>query len=390
MGKFILGKSLSENLRISLNIIENYIDCCQISLINSDGVTYTRENRISVGTYTVTVVARDGYQLDDIKLNGETFIQNTQLIIDWENSNPVFEITSTRLTGFKASVNGLGELDYKKIEFNIDPNFNFNFEEVTIHSDVTNDDNVFIKIPTMYKKIDNIEESQITAFTISTKKDSDDYLPYPCFVKADGTIMPYILIGKYLSKEDRASSISTIGTLTPANFRVYANNLGSGYQAYDWKIDRLLIDLILLHNRSMKIKGTDFFNINGLNNKQLIDGIGTYSSYYVYCTNEDYYVSSPTTSTSYYNTLNYNNVSGSGYITDLGYDENQYFLNLASTIQSVPYNTVYYLSYCTSSTSTQSIHRQLFTNGGLYYQYSYSWTSNTYIRLCYRPLDETI
>ena len=68
----------------------------------------------------------------------------------------------------------------------------FNFETVV------QDGNTMIKIPTFYKRFDTISNNQIAAFSISKTKVNDDFVPYPCFVKQDGSgaVMDYILVSK--------------------------------------------------------------------------------------------------------------------------------------------------------------------------------------------------
>lgn len=107
----------------------------------------------------------------------------------------------------------------------------FNFETVV------QDGNTMIKIPTFYKRFDTITDNQITAFSMSKTKVNDDFIPYPCFVKQDGTgeVMPYILVskGKATGTSSKATCVSGSAPLvnvTRAQMRAAAraNGLLSG------------------------------------------------------------------------------------------------------------------------------------------------------------------
>ena len=120
----------------------------------------------------------------------------------------------------------------------------FNFETVV------QDGNTMIKIPVMYKHFDTITSNQITAFSISNGKADDSWLPYPCFVKQDGTgdIMDYILVSKgkatgTSSKATCVSGSSPLVNVTRAQMRTAARANGTGWQQFDWMVLQLLCDL---------------------------------------------------------------------------------------------------------------------------------------------------
>lgn len=120
----------------------------------------------------------------------------------------------------------------------------FNFETVV------QDGNTMIKIPVMYKHFDAITSNQVTAFSISNAKIDDEWQPYPCFVKQDGTgdIMDYILIskGKATGSSSKATCVSGSAPLvnvTRAQMRAAARANGAGWQQFDWMVLQLLRDL---------------------------------------------------------------------------------------------------------------------------------------------------
>lgn len=120
----------------------------------------------------------------------------------------------------------------------------FNFETVV------QDGNTMIKIPTFYKRFDTIINNQITAFSMSKTKVNDDFKPYPCFIKQDGsgTVMDYILVSKgkatgTVSKATCVSGSSPLVNVTRAQMRTAARANGTGWQQFDWMVLQLLRDL---------------------------------------------------------------------------------------------------------------------------------------------------
>ena len=120
----------------------------------------------------------------------------------------------------------------------------FNFETVV------QDGNTMIKIPTFYKRFDTITNNQITAFSISKTKVNNDFVPYPCFVKQDGSgaVMDYILVSKgkatgTTSKATCVSGESPLTFITISQMRNAARANGVGWQQFDWMVLQLLRDL---------------------------------------------------------------------------------------------------------------------------------------------------
>lgn len=120
----------------------------------------------------------------------------------------------------------------------------FNFETVVQNG------NTMIKIPAFYKRFDTISNNQITAFSISKTKVNDDFKPYPCFVKQDGsgTVMDYILVskGKATGTSSKATCVSgayPLVDVTRAQMRTAARANGAGWQQFDWMVHQLIRDL---------------------------------------------------------------------------------------------------------------------------------------------------
>lgn len=158
-------------------------------------------------------------------------------------------------------VSGLGNIDptLTRTYDNVGKDFmeNMNTGEITTSFDtefnfetVVQNGNTMIKIPTFYKRFDTITNGQITAFSISKSKVNDDFVPYPCFVKQDGSgaVMDYILVSKgkatgTSSKATCVSGESPLVNLTRAQMRTAARANGAGWQQFDWMVLQLLRDL---------------------------------------------------------------------------------------------------------------------------------------------------
>ena len=120
----------------------------------------------------------------------------------------------------------------------------FNFETVVQGG------NTMIKIPVMYKHFDTITGNQVRAFSISNVKIDDEWQPYPCFVKQDGSgaVMDYILVskGKATGTSSQATCVSgeaPLTGITRARMRAAARANGTGWQQFDWMVLQLIRDL---------------------------------------------------------------------------------------------------------------------------------------------------
>lgn len=193
---------------------------------------------LSNGTHNITIVA---------KANG------------FKDSAPSAAVQVVKVPIW--GVSGLGSSDptLTRTFDNVGKTYNINSDAGTITTDFDNifnfetvvqDGNTMIKIPTFYKRFDTITDNQITAFSISKTKVNDDFVPYPCFVKQDGsgTVMDYILVskGKATGTSSKATCVSgemPLVNVTRAQMRTAARANGTGWQQFDWMVLQLLRDL---------------------------------------------------------------------------------------------------------------------------------------------------
>ena len=196
---------------------------------------------LSAKTYEITIVAKaDGYR--DSEPSATVSVTKTAQAQIWGvsglgNSDPTLTRTYDNV-GKTYSINSAAGT----ITTDFDTEFNF--------ETVVQDGNTMIKIPTFYKRFDTITNNQITAFSMSKTKVNDDFVPYPCFVKQDGSgdIMDYILVSKgkatgTSSKATCVSGESPLTALTRAQMRTAARANGTGWQQFDWMVLQLLRDL---------------------------------------------------------------------------------------------------------------------------------------------------
>ena len=246
----------------------------------------------------------------------------------------------------RASVSGLGAEDPSTVTFTIDEDFPTSFEEWT-----DADNNVFVKIPTMYRTIDNVTDGQITAFTISTAPLNSRSQPYSVFVTPDGYVLPYVCIGKYLASDDtKLNSVdATSINISPATARTAAQANGDGYQLYDWQFHKLFIDLGLVISQKVNFQdGTaaidSYIGIEGLTKFIFVDGIsGGHHLPWLICYDPSKYIDDPTASSvGYTECLSTDDNSSSSEISKLGYDAENPFANLpVATVVNSDDNTYY-------------------------------------------------
>lgn len=295
------------------------------------------------------------------------------------------------VAGFKASVSGLGNQDPSSVVFTRDADFPTSFEEVTFNGDK------FIKIPTMYRKIDNVTDGQITAFTMATAQLDGSYEPYPCFVAPDSSILPYVLIGKYCYSSTSAAGSTTSGSANVAigTARTLAQTRGTGYQQYDWQIQKLFVDICLLVSQTVNFNSgviiQNYLGVYNLDQYPWVDGLATNSDTWLTANNPANYVDAPTSSTTGYTTLSYAQpTTTSQEVMKLGYDANNAFANFPSTtVTNTSWNTYYCDGYFYSSGSHPVYSSVGFANavGGLWHcSTSSAWTFTRPARLCYRPI----
>ena len=267
---------------------------------------------------------------------------------------------------------------------------------------VTKDGDTFIKIPTMYRKVGTISNNQITSFTISSWKEDNDFVPYPCFIDESGNVLPYILIGKYMTNS--SSSMVSKGTpgqssgkasVTIGNARTMARNRGTGYMLYDWQIHKLWQDLICAKYKTININSgsgitTDKLGVEWENSGGWVDGVVKDETTWVVCDKPSKYVDTATSSTTDYNAISYAAPSTSNEISKLGYDSNKPFFNFPSEVVSNSnYNTYYCDQYYYSSGNRPVYCYVGYTraDGGAFGCGTYlDWSGTSGARLCFRPL----
>lgn len=287
-------------------------------------------------------------------------------------------------------VSGLGNSDptLTRTFDNVGKTYNINSDAGTITTDFDNifnfetvvqNGNTMIKIPTFYKRFDTINNNQITAFSISKTKVNDDFVPYPCFVKQDGSgaVMDYILVskGKATGTSSKATCVSgskPLVGLTRAQMRTAARANGTGWQQFDWMVLQLLRDLFCVvfattNSQSIFTGRTNASNaaaVGGTWNISTPCGWNTttmqnrffgiediFGNVHEWCDGVTF------SGSTIYSTVNYNNFtdttsnmvnsgsrpSSSGYISALTYNTAQPFLNYPSAKSGG--ETQYYCDY---------------------------------------------
>ena len=271
----------------------------------------------------------------------------------------------------------------------------------TSFEEVTKDGDIFIKIPTMYRKVNAVSSNQITSFTISNVKEDDTYLPYPCFVRPDGSVMDYILIGKYLiSSSSAANSVNASNVaLTPAQGIALCKNKGAGYYPYDVWTQKLFQDLELAIGKKVNYQdGSAAITVSkiGLNHLDkahwVLGVIGSSGSWYA-CYDPDKYQALEATDSPIpqdYVQIGYVQPTTDNEIQKLGYDESNPFFNYPTAVVSnSSFNTYYCDGYYYDSGNRPVASNVGFSAAGrgLWVCYaSDSWSLASGVRLCYRPL----
>ena len=301
------------------------------------------------------------------------------------------EIQAT--TFWTATVAGLGSENPDSVAFTKSSNFPTTWEEVTVNF------NVFIKFPKVYRKINTIEDNQITSFTISNLKLDNDYRIYPCFIDENGRELDYILIGKYMSNSDQdCNSLNGVNAKfqTISNGRTNARSKGDGYQLMDWRIQRLCQDLVICAYGKININSgsgitTDKLGIYWGGATQWIDGFCCDDTMWLYSNNPSTFINAPIAGQNNYISATCT-VSTRGNIKSLGYDESEPFLNYPSAIvDNADFNTYYCDGYFYSSGPMRC-----YVGGNTNYLGPFNcdfdgWNNtNAAVRLCYRPLAPTL
>lgn len=387
----------------------NALDAYPIDLTITNG-TYTGSPYV-LGTQTITITPSTGYEAPaSITVNGVTGTSGStgvtwsysNGVITLSNATDVVEISAACVSPAKCTVTGLGSQDPTSVTFTKEGNFTkagLGIEDVTVGTDV------FVKIPTMYRKVESVSNNQITSFTISKDKLDNDYQPYSCFVDESGNVLPYILIGKYwnTSASDCVSTTEAAGrgVQLSATVRGYAQARGTGYQLFDWQIQKLWQDLIICLKETVDTNPGgqawtyDELGVYWTTSGDWIDGvIGSGGTWYL-CDKPSKYASLSSVSdpipadyvAASYAEPTVNNVE----IQKLGYDANFPFFNYAAgTVTDENYSTYYCdpFYYKNSSRPVGSQPGAAYASCGAFVVYAQAdWTSTDFrVRLCYRPI----
>lgn len=299
---------------------------------------------------------------------------------------------------WETHVYNLGSQDPTAVTFDEETTGNYKpYEEVTFNGDT------FIKIKRLYRRIFTTSDNQITGFTICNYHLQSSEVIYPCFVDENGNELDYILVGKYQSSSTTTcNSVSTSSAhQTIANGRAKARARGVGYQLMDWRIQRLIQDLLICELKTVNTNNGNWIKSYALGmywgkngEGQWIDGISINGSQYLYSNSPSNYVNSPTSSTSGYSAMSgYSAPNAGGFeIMKLGYYSTQPFFNYPSATTDVAYTTYYcdyyYYTSDLGSRPVGTIVDGTWAGFGVYdCRALYDWSHTDYaVRLCYRPI----
>ena len=305
-----------------------------------------------------------------------------------------------------ARVSNLGAIKPSDVIFEKSDNFPTTWGEVTFNDDV------FIKIPKIYRKVDSSENDQITGYTISNAKLDGNYALYPCFIDENNNELDYIYIGKYLcSSSTECNSVADepfVLQNSKATARANASKKGDGYQLMDWRIQRLWQDLLLCSYGSVSIEiqtvsddgSRSFDDKIGINwnllsgatyYRQLIDGVRHQGTYYLYSNEPSKYGEASATTEGYYVcNIQAPQIFSNSLISRLCYDKKQPFFNYPSSIYSNYYK--YDIYYCANYIYNGGSGAMAFSPASIYQSpfdcgLSNSTSEPNYaVRLCYRPI----
>lgn len=292
------------------------------------------------------------------------------------------------------TVDNLGSENPTSVTFTEEGEFDWDFGDVTDEHD-----NIFVQIPTMYRKINSIADGQITSFTISDKKIDNTYEPYPCFLNGNGNVLPYVLIGKY------CCSSTSVANSVDANYasqslqtgRTNARALGTGYQLYDWQMQKLFVDLAMCHKKNVNFNPggqtiNEYLGIAHLANSIWVDGFYHNNEVWYAALNPSDYVSSPGTHPpTGYTTISFSApTANSQCIKKLGYDANSPFFNQPSELTGATSYTVYYCDRYNYSSGSHPVGSGVGVSNagyGLWYcNANGDWSDARGVRLCKKPL----
>ena len=160
---------------------------------------------------------------------------NSTSLGGWADKWPFDKI---RIVGFK---NG-------QVTKEINPN---NKKQYKDGSSVPTDVDVMVEIPKVYWKFTNISNGYELRISNTKIEGSDCYAH-----KVGGVEKDFIYVGAYLGSVETGrlrskSGVTPTTNITLTNFRSYANNVGNGYQQFNWFTLMLLQNLYLLAYKNL-------------------------------------------------------------------------------------------------------------------------------------------
>lgn len=406
----------SQYIEINVNFTSNDFEYTKIAFEPGTGLIYFN-NRTSTIVYSITdkVGVWVNEEFRTIVITGGEDVTNSTAIANL-NASAVYisggiveeepeqpEEPEPEEPIYTASVSGLGNENPSTVEFAMDLEFLNIFG-----TDGDSYGNDFIKIPTMYRKINSSSNGQITGFTMATGKIDNSYEPYSVFVKPNGELMPYVWIGKYInSSQEKVVSVnsSSNGALTLSDARLKAQSLGEGFQIYDWQFHKLIQDLCLLSSQTIKFAdGTSsvfsYLGLEGFDKSVWLDGVNISGLNWVFSYDPTEYVDGATSSSDSYTVAGYDvpQVSAMRCISKLGYDESNPFFNFPEEAITNASYSKYYGDGIYISDSVNNYNGSLKVNigsndnsFGIWYMRSdFASTETGNVRLCYRPLGKEI
>lgn len=250
----------------------------------------------------------------------------------------------------------------------------FNFVEVV------QDGSTFIKIPKIYKKF-TITNAQVSGYELSFKQIDDSWKLYPCFESGD-----YLLYGKYKATYDDTKLYSKTGQATPNNktigaYRTLATATGTKYSLGNIYTKQLFTDLAMMALGTTQLDslttGSTAYNLTtgALDNSYLnyldssskriklfgiedpiyngyefLDGICFKSN--VASVSPDHTKNNDTGAD--YTTVGLTLASSNAYISALGYEEANPFVNLPTAVNGSA--ATYYCDYWYKGSSTNVLY----------------------------------
>ena len=293
------------------------------------------------------------------------------------------------------SVTGLGSQNPADVVFTNVGSFP---DSYSVNQFTMGDGNVYLRIGTMYRTIDEITNGQITAFTISERPIKENSQPYSAFVRPDGTVANHVFIGKHCSSSSTlldSKPNTTPVQMNVATARAAAVENGAGYQLFDWQFQKLYVDLAMCTREKVDFcdgstPPLEHYLIDDLELPLHVDGIAAADGHWYIANDPTNYVNEPNSETTGYTEAGYTVTTSyglSGNVKSLGYDINNPFFNYPNDLNSDALYSTYYCDIC--QTGSDNRHIRTIIGGsdavnGLFSATIVAWTRNSYARLCLR------